>query len=82
MTEDENVFPVKFTGQALKDFREIWPDLPPGDEILMTIKLGSCHICGLDMKESEIGGIDPTGITEEGELTGEFFCQNCMEKGH
>jgi hypothetical protein len=79
--DEEGYVRVKFLAPAIETFREAFPELPPADEMIVKMKLGECGSCGKDMRESEFGGIDPVGITDEGELIGELICQDCMEEG-
>lgn len=70
---------VRFTDRALEDWRQAFPDAPAGDEVALFILLEPCVYCGREM--SGLGGFDPEGITEEGQLTGKHVCEGCMREG-
>ena len=81
MEDDEGFYKVRFTDEALEDLRQSMPDLPPGDEIMLKMKKpDKCDYCGEPMS-GDIGGIEPVGITEDGEVVGVYICEPCMEKG-
>lgn len=81
--EEEGYYQVKFLPPALEGFREAYPDLPPGDELILKMKPGICKVCGKDMSESgnEVGVMDVVEITEDGEVIGEHICLDCVEAG-
>lgn len=81
-SENPDRFQVKFTGEALEDWRKHNPDHPPADEIVMWCEMGPCSICGDEIKDQELGAFDPVGISEDGELIGTHFCMKCVEAGH
>ena len=78
---DDRFVEVRFLPGVATEFAEAWPGLPPADEMIVKIRVKPCRFCGGETLDGEIGGIDPVGITEDGELIGEFVCKNCMEEG-
>jgi len=83
VSDEETVdrWPVKFTGQALEDWRQACPDLPEGDEVVLYMRRAPCSVCGEEIKD--LGAMDPEYIDiATGEIVGKQFCMNCMEEGH
>lgn len=73
--------PVKFVGDMLETWQEIYPDLPPGDEMVLMMQVDPCIHCGAEInEESRIGGLDPVKIVD-GVIYGDHVCFDCMEKG-
>lgn len=79
---EEDRFKVHFHGEALEEWREAFPEMPPGDEVVLWMKRTPCSVCGKEIGDQELGGMDPEYIDEEGELVGKQFCETCMEEGH
>lgn len=77
----ERFFKVHFGGEALEDWRKNFPDMPPGDEVVLQARLGPCSVCGNEIPRDEIAGFDPE-VLENGIVYGKCFCSTCMEEGH
>ena len=79
--EEPQTFEVKFTPEALGDLAELFPNLPPGDEIILQMRFDPCYHCGKDITEGEIAAMDPDYINGDGILIGRQICNRCLQKG-
>lgn len=69
---------VRFHPKAIEEFSDAFPEMPPGDEIVLWIQLQPCSNCGSD-HHGEFGAIDPEYITDEGLLVGRQLCHDCVK---
>jgi len=73
-------FNVKIHPEAIKEFRQLFPDMPPMDELFMKIHIGECAVCGEDA--SKMGAMEPEYIDlATGEVHGHVICEECLLKG-
>jgi hypothetical protein len=73
-------FEVKFRPEAIEDFGIAFPEMPPGDEIVLWMKLEPCSGCGEMPADGSMAAIDPEYVTDEGLLVGRQLCQDCLEE--
>ena len=72
---------VKFMDAAADDWRESFPHLPPGPELVLYMEEGPCSSCGEPAhKDGDLGGIDVQGVDDKGVIHGPLICQRCMEE--
>lgn len=72
-------FEVRFHPEAVREFAAAFPEAPPGDEIILWMKLEPCSRCGQD-HHGELGAIDPEYVTDEGLLVGLQLCADCLDE--
>ena len=73
-------FEVHFHRKALEEWGIAYPEAPPGDELVLWMKVQPCSVCGGE-NEGELGAIDPEYVTEEGLLVGKQICEPCLKAG-
>lgn len=70
---------MRFIPEALKEWGLAYPDVPPGDEVVLWMKLEACSNCGAEPgKDGEFGAIDPEYVTSDGLLMGKQLCAECV----
>lgn len=84
MDDQTEYFDVKFTARALREMnvilREMDPNAPDSEEVILKMAVGPCKHCGSPPKDG-LGACDPVGITEDGVIFGDTICKDCLEKG-
>ena len=71
-------FEVRFHPDALKEWNLAFPEVPPGDEVVLWMKMEPCSKCGKEGADGEIGACDPEYVTAEGLLVGPQLCHSCL----
>lgn len=71
---------VRFRAEALEEFGVAFPEMPPGDELVLWIKMAPCDVCGKEPEEDAFGAIDPEYVTDEGLLVGRQLCEDCLQE--
>lgn len=85
MAEADNLLKVTFHDEAAADWRRAFPDLPPGPEVVLYMEFPqTCKECGAvsAMDDQELWAMDPEGITDDGVIVGDVYCNDCIKAGH
>lgn len=73
-------FEVRFHPEALQEWNIAFPDVPPGDEVVLWMRLEPCSKCGQIQEDGQVGACDPEYVTSDGLLVGPQLCEACLEE--